>query len=165
MNVENVRLEKIEFQNKEMLENVYQFYLYDMSVYNNVDIDTMGLYDVDFLNMFWKEEGLTAFFIKIAKKIAGVILLQSGKWAPPTSEDYYISEFFVLKKYRRNGVGKKALKELFCLYPGKYMLGQLPNNNPAINFWKSVYSEFNINYIESFEDKILSGLLCQRFEV
>lgn len=165
MNIEQVKLEKIEVQDKEVLENIYQFYLYDMSVYNNEDIDSMGLYDVEFLNLFFKEEGLTAFFIKIDKKIGGVILLQSDKWAPSSGEDYYISEFFVLKKYRRNGVGKKALKELFSLYPGKYVLGQLPNNNPAIDFWKSVYFEYQIKYKESYEDTKEGRLLCQRFEV
>lgn len=165
MDIENVRVEKIELQNKEILKNVYQFYLHDMSEYNNEDIDSIGLYDVDFLNLFWGEEGLTAFFIMIAEKVAGVILLQSGKWAPPSGEDYYISNFFVLKKYRRNGVGRKALKELFALYPGKYMLGQIPSNKLAINFWKSVYSRFDIKYKESYENKIEGGLLCQRFEI
>lgn len=165
MSIGLVKLEKIELENKEILKNIYQFYLYDMSEYNNEEIDSMGLYDVDFLNLFFDDNGLTSFFIKAAEKIVGVILLQSGKWAPRTGEDYYISEFFVLNKYRRNGVGKKALKELFSLYPGKYMLGQMTNNNRAINFWKSVYSEFNIEYKESYEAEIDGGLLCQRFEI
>lgn len=165
MNLEDVKIEKVDYENKQVLKNIYQLYLHDLSQYNYEDIDTKGLYDVNFLDLFWEKEGLSAFFIKLNEKLIGLILLQSGKYAPPSGEDYYISEFFILKKYRRNGIGKKAVGILFDMFPGKYLLGQMPNNNPAIKFWKSVYLQLELDFIESLEDSQEGKLLFQRFEI
>jgi len=158
-------IEKVDYENKQVLKNLYQLYLHDLSVYIDEDIDAAGLYDVDFINEFWETEGLSAFFIKSNARVLGFILLQNGKYAPPSGEDYYISEFFILRKYRRNAVGKRAVEKLFDVFPGKYLLCEIPTNNLAIIFWKSIYLQFKLDFKESLEDLQGGEFLFQRFEV
>ena len=165
MDLESIKIEKVDYENKQVLKNIYQYYLHDLSAYNDEDIDGEGLYDVNFLDLFWEKEGLSAFFIEINEQILGFILLQSGKYAPPSGEDYYVSEFFILKKYRRKGVGRKAVETLFGMFSGNYLLAQMPNNNPAIKFWKSIYLQLTLDYKENLEDSREGKLLFQRFEV
>jgi predicted acetyltransferase len=127
-------------------------------------LDNNGLFDIEFLDRFWEEEDLLPFLIKNREQIIGFILIQKGSFAPPTGEDYYVSEFFILRKYRRRGAGKKALEKLFTMFPGRYLLGQLPDNKAAIQFWKDVFKTFELNF-EEFQNKELGSLLYQKFEV
>ncbi len=79
-----------------------------------------------------------------------------------TGEDYYLSEFFfILKKYRRKGVGKQAVQQLWRRYPGKYLLGELHQNEAAIKFWTSLYEAYNLKYKDYRDEK----LYYQSFEI
>ncbi|MGV3465892.1 MAG: GNAT family N-acetyltransferase [Heyndrickxia sp.] len=164
MTFHHIEVVPIKVEEKHILKNIYPLYLHDLSPYNGEDINQDGLYDIDFLDLFWKEEGLLPYFIKKEEKMIGFILVQNGKYGPPTGEDFYISEFFILRKYRRSGVGTSAFKELIESKPGTYLLGQLPSNLPAIKFWKNVYKALNIEF-EEFVNNELGSLIYQRFEV
>lgn len=155
---------RIKLQDKAILKNIYQLYLHDLSSYNQEDLDHNGLYDVGFLDLFWEKEGLFPFFINIKDNVIGFILVQTGRFAPSTGEDYYISEFFILRKYRRKGIGKAAISKLFSLFPGTYLLGQMPTNMPAIQFWKSLFKSLDIEFQEFIKED-MGPLLYQRFEV
>ena len=49
-----------------------------------------------------------------------------------------MAQFFVLRKYRRRGVGRAAACELFSALPGRWQVGQMPLNLPAQAFWRRV---------------------------
>jgi len=53
-----------------------------------------------------------------------------------------IGEFFILKKYRRQGVGRVVAHQVFDLFPGRWSVGQIENNCPAQAFWRKVISEY-----------------------
>jgi predicted acetyltransferase len=60
-----------------------------------------------------------------------------------------MAEFFVMKKYRRMGVGQKAAEDLFSMFPGTWRLGQMESNTPAQLFWRKIITRFtNSNYQE-----------------
>lgn len=158
-----IQVVPINVEEKHILKNIYPLYLHDLSPYNGEDIDHNGLYDIDFLDLFWKEESLLSYFIKSGDKIIGFILVQTGKYGPPTGEDFYISEFFIMRKYRRSGVGTSAFQRFIEMAPGTYLLGQLPSNIPAIKFWRNVYRTLNIEF-EEFTNKELGSLIYQRFD-
>lgn len=103
------------------------------------------------------------FLIRANHTLAGFILLETGQFAPKkTGEDYYLSEFFfILKKYRRKGVGKQAVQQLWRRYPGKYLLGELHQNEAAIKFWTSLYEAYNLKYKDYRDEK----LYYQSFEI
>lgn len=44
------------------------------------------------------------------------------------TDTLFMSEFFVMKKYRRQGIGKKAAIEVLQMHPGKWELTVHPNN-------------------------------------
>ena len=77
----------------------------------------------------------------------GFVLLNTPPFAPK-GYDYYINDFFILKKYRSKGIGAAAAKALFRGYFGRYAMVQLLKNDTAINFWKKVLNENSFEYEE-----------------
>ena len=42
-----------------------------------------------------------------------------------------MDQFFVLKKYRRHGVGQLLARSVFAALPGRWEVGQMPQNGVA----------------------------------
>jgi predicted acetyltransferase len=55
---------------------------------------------------------------------------------------FRLSEFFVLRKHRRHGFGRRAALALFGQFRGKWQLSVLPGNEPAICFWRTIIDEY-----------------------
>jgi predicted acetyltransferase len=49
-----------------------------------------------------------------------------------------MDQFFVLKKYRRKGVGDLLARSVFAALPGRWEVGQMPQNQAAQAFWRKV---------------------------
>lgn len=164
MDYSNAEIVQVKEEDKDIIKNLFPLFAHDISEYDeDEDVDSRGRFAIEFLDMYWKEQDLIPLLINVKGRIAGFILLQTGKYAPPSKEDYYIGQFFILKRYRRKGIGKEAVRQLFIRYPGKYLIGQLINNIPAIKFWKSAYSYCEVQYSETTES-IGKELIVQRID-
>ena len=69
----------------------------------------------------------------------------------PEDCEISIREFFILRRFRRQGLGREAVRRFFEMNPGKYIVAQLATNEPARNFWHSVYVSLGIKYAERSE--------------
>ena len=100
-----------------------------------------------FLSNYWQEENRHPFFIKVDAKLAGFVLVNKHTYI--SDDANAISEFFVLKKYRRGGIGSNAAKQIFDMFPGKWEVTQTNQNKDAQESWKKVINEYtNGNYKE-----------------
>ena len=61
-----------------------------------------------------------------------------------------IAEFFVMKKYRRKGVGKVAAMKVFDMFPGGWEISQWNNNLPAQKFWEEVVKDYTDGKYDKF---------------
>ncbi|OWA35585.1 hypothetical protein B9G55_13250 [Saccharibacillus sp. O16] len=52
-----------------------------------------------------------------------------------------IVEFFVMKKYRRVGLGRLAAQQLFRRFSGVWKLGIMEENEPALAFWRRAIAD------------------------
>lgn len=57
--------------------------------------------------------------------------------------DFRMAEFFVLRKHRGRGLGRRAVFTLFDRFRGKWEISELPRNAPAIRFWRRVIGEYS----------------------
>ncbi|WP_010095006.1 hypothetical protein [Ornithinibacillus scapharcae] len=55
---------------------------------------------------------------------------------------FSISEFFIMKKYRRLGLGKSVASDIFRLHKGNWEVFEIEKNKPAQVFWRNVIKEF-----------------------
>lgn len=59
-----------------------------------------------------------------------------------TETDFQMSEFFVLYKYRRSGVGKQAVFQILDMHKGRWQLKRHPANTASVYFWDHVIDEY-----------------------
>lgn len=149
MNLDEVKLEKISIESKVKLENLMSLYLHDLSEFaDDLKINEEGKFEYDGLKLYFKSEDLNPYFIKCQGEVAGFVLFNTGKYVPKDI-DYVVHELFILKSFRRMGIGNAAIRSLLEKYKGKYKIVQISNNKTAVNFWRKFYEKQSIKYIET----------------
>jgi predicted acetyltransferase len=134
---------------KHTLANLMQLYRYDSSLYNADEIDASGSFSLgQYFDAYWAEPERHPFFVKLGDKLAGFALVRQfepGK--------HSVAEFFVMRPYRRQGVGQRAAAYLFDMFPGEWHVAQEEGNTPAQRFWRSVIAAYTDgDYLEGFSE-------------
>ena len=103
-----------------------------------MDISEYGYYGYAHIDDYWNEAGRYPFFIRADGKLAGLVLIRSCSEYSYLSRPHCVAEFFVMRKYRRHGVGLAAATQVFSRFPGGWEVSVLLNNHAALAFWESV---------------------------
>jgi predicted acetyltransferase len=137
-----LKLEQVQRSRRRVIREMMQLYLYDFTYYLSIDLDDKGRFpEYPGLNQYWSQPGKKfPFLIYADSYIAGFALVD--RLQDPLEGDYYMTEFFILKKYRRTGIGKWAAHQLFDRYRGKWKVTQVQTNRPAQLFWRQVIGEY-----------------------
>lgn len=102
-----------------------------------------------YLDSYWQEPNRFPFFIKADQKNVGFILIND--YNVLINEGKSISEFFVKKEFRKKGIGKEASRLVFNLFPNKWEIRQIIENQQAHSYWIKIISEFTKNnFTEEF---------------
>jgi predicted acetyltransferase len=126
----------------EIIRNLFQYYIYDMSEYAKFSSNPDGTFTVDEskiqLNVYWTNQDHYPYLIVVDDEIAGFSLIRKF----PFDEDYFdMGQFFILRKFKNLGIGRKAFELSVNRYPGKWITRVLPDNDGAYRFWDKVISE------------------------
>jgi len=146
-----IKLEPILRDEKSVFIQLMNLYKYDFTEWQPEDINDHGFYNYGYTDYWWNDEDRHPFFIRADNKLAGFVLVKDSafEYISDDGNAHKINEFFVMKKYRRAGVGSYAATAAFDMYRGRWEVTHLPYNVPAKNFWKSVVSKYtNGNYQE-----------------
>ncbi|MEL7120482.1 MAG: GNAT family N-acetyltransferase [Bacteroidota bacterium] len=151
MNVEVVKAEK---EHKTVLRQLLELYCYDTSEYIPVDVNEHGMYEYQYQDVYWQEPERHPYFIKVDGKYAGFVLVNKVFRIIDDPAGHAIAEFFVMRKYRLQGVGALVAKVVFELHPGPWEASQILKNTGAIAFWEKVIDQytkgqFSKHYLET----------------
>ncbi|MFA6518882.1 MAG: GNAT family N-acetyltransferase [Candidatus Shapirobacteria bacterium] len=102
-----------------------------------------------YLDSYWEKPNRYPYFIKVDGKIAGFALINS--YLLVLTEGKTISEFYVKKEFRKNGIGSEAARLVFTQSPGKWENRQIRENPKAHTFWLKFIAEFTNNNFEETE--------------
>src|SRR5881397_933820 len=121
-----------------VLRRLIQFYLYDFAAIDDWAIGDDGLYgNAATIESFWNDPKMTSFFVRVDSVLAGFVLVRDGAYfAGGGTRD--ISEFFILRRHRRRGVGTETARLVFDTFRGKWEVTQLTRNVEAQAFWRRV---------------------------
>ena len=136
---------------KSVVRNLLELYLHDFSEMTAADVDEHGLFGYDYLDHYWTEADRHPFLIRADGHLAGFALVRSG--AP-----HDMAEFFVLRKYRRGGVGLLAARALFAMFPGEWQVREMTANPGATAFWRRAIPV-------PFEEEVIAAGPLQRFRI
>lgn len=143
-----VTLRPAALSEQRLLVNLCSLYLHELSEYSShLQIDEEGLFQLASLPVYWTDTHLHPLLAFVADHLLGFILFSESPYAAPGCDDC-IQEFFILKPYRRQGLGRAAARELFRLYPGRHSLLVLEKNRPALRFWQDMLQRSSIPFEE-----------------
>jgi predicted acetyltransferase len=120
-----------------VLRNLFEHYLHDMSEWFHFDTQPDGSFGYD-LAAVWKAPS-TAYLARVNGALAGFALVgNAGRWLGAAGADVHdIHEFFVLRKYRREGLGRELAVRLWTERPGPWLVRAAEANRPAVPFWRN----------------------------
>jgi predicted acetyltransferase len=120
-------------------------------------------FDKSQFDIYWESESHIPYFIYVNQEVAGFVLIRKY---PSEISRYDVEQFFVLRKFKGKGVGKKAFKLVTKLISGKWQIRVLFENSSALHFWKSSVSGIvGTNYTLSKDLDIDLLMFFIRFEV
>ena len=133
---------------KFIIRNLMEMYRHDLSEFNYEDVGQHGFFGYMYLDHYWTEADRLPFIIKVSGKLAGFVLVRTIE-----EDTHSIAEFFIMRKYRRQGIGQTVACRVFDMFPGKWKVAQEGGNVPAQVFWRKVISDYTDgNYREVLDD-------------
>jgi predicted acetyltransferase len=128
---------------RDTVANLLQFYLYDFSEFDpeEPDVDAGGRFGYPDLDDYWREPGRHPFLFRVDGRLAGLALVRRLD-RPGREPCWGLVEFFILRHYRRLGLGRQAAISLFDRFPGRWEVGEIHENTGAITFWRRVIAEY-----------------------
>ncbi|WP_245688558.1 GNAT family N-acetyltransferase [Vibrio sonorensis] len=147
----NVSLQPIGEHQRHILENLFPFYIYDMSEYMGWGPNGDGCYPYDNCNfdVYWQRDDHFPFFIYCNEQLAGFVLVRKY---PNDRERYDIAQFFILRKFKRQGIGTEVLHQVLNRFRGKWQVRVLLENHGALNFWQKAISNVQIATSKNVSD-------------
>lgn len=160
---------------KELIKNLITFYRYDLMPYVKSGdlgscVNIHGVIDngegfrshaeaLKMWDIFWEKPNvLFPMLIEADDAAAGFALIASKPHCHRTV-DYRMNDFFVLNKFRRLGVARKAVFQIFDRFPGVWEITRLPDNLPAAGYWSKLVSEYTGGKYEAWDvDAGMDGL-------
>jgi predicted acetyltransferase len=149
---------KIGSESEAVLRKLCQHYLRDMAEWFEVETNPDGRYAYD-ISAIW-EKGYQAFLAKVDDSAAGFALVGSAdEWLGEVGADvdaYDVHEFFVLRRFRRGGVGQHMANHIWNEHAGVWLVRVLEANAPALAFWRAVIANRTCKFHEE-EARLVKG--------
>jgi len=138
----NIEVTHATVNERPILRHLMELYQYDFSEFDGADLSPMGLYDYPYLDHYWVEPERTPFLVRVDGNLAGFVLVARYNYLTGLKDTWVMAEFFILRKYRHQGIGAQVACYTFDQFPGAWQVGQIGENLSAIAFWRKVISRY-----------------------
>jgi predicted acetyltransferase len=146
-----IELSEIRAAQRPVLERLAQLYMYDFTEHAHGDVTDDGVFPYIDFDEFFTRDVKHGFFIRADGKLGGFALVYRGEaFRDPNEQVWWMDEFFVMRKYRRHGVGERVATQLFEKFGGAWEVGQVPTNIGAQAFWRKVIGRYTGGDYEEF---------------
>jgi predicted acetyltransferase len=141
-----VNISAAAYPEKSILRNLMQYYLYEFSLSPETEPDDTGQFQYPYLDRYWIEPERLPYLVRVNGGLAGFVLLRRGTYFPQQLINDHggmlVAEFFVMKAFRRRGVGSQAALDLFARFPGRWEIAQETSNQAGQAFWWKLISDY-----------------------
>ena len=139
-------------EQKPIVRRLLELNSHDFSEIDGRDLGPHGEYGYWYLDHYWiSNENRHAFLVTVDGKIAGCALVRAG-------QPHEFGEFFIVRKYRRNGVGTSVARDVLARFPGEWLVHEVEGNDAAVEFWSRAIPT-------NFEEHADSSGTAQRFVI
>jgi predicted acetyltransferase len=150
---------------RQVCENLLQLYMYDFSEFagGTVRADGRFPYHDDFGDR-WGQPWFHPYLLVVLDEDPRDKITE---WRPagfafvanyscfserPEANQWYMDDFFVMRKYRRGGAGTALARFCFDAYRGRWEVGEMPRNTAAQAFWRKLIAEYTGGHFREVDD-------------
>jgi len=165
-----IELQPVSREEKNILGNLLEKYLYEFSQYEGMAFNEAGLFGYQYLDNYWTEAKRAAYFIRVDGRLAGFVMIYLHGECRQRPIDWSVAEFFVAYPYRRKGVGAAVMEKIFAQYKGDWQIKYHPKNTGSTAFWQTVAERAASGGVElveggePYDDGSPGQVLCFRVE-
>ena len=138
----DIRVVEARLDQKPVLHRLMQLYLHDSSEFTGDDLSRDGEFRYRYFEEYWQESDRFPFLIYYGANLAGFVLVNTHTVVLEQGEGRAIAEFFVMRKYRRQGVGRQAAFYAFDRFPGLWEIRENIDNLAGQEFWRRIIGEY-----------------------
>jgi predicted acetyltransferase len=120
-------------EQKPLLANLLELYVHDFSEFIDLEIGRDGRFGYKDLDLYWTDPRRFPCLIYVSGRLAGFYLVHGIPEGDAHAWD--MSEFFILRGYRRRAIGTRAAGAAFARFPGTWQVRVMESNEPACAFW------------------------------
>lgn len=126
-----------------VLSNLVELYSHDLSDVFALDLGPDGRFGYEKLPLYWSEpERRFPFLIHCDSRLVGFALITRGSPASDNIEDFDVAEFFVARRHRRSGVGRRAAFLIWNRFAVRWTVRVTERNREGRHFWAKVIAEY-----------------------
>jgi predicted acetyltransferase len=129
-------------EERERLVALLELYVYDFSEILGIDVGDDGRFRLPALDAYWTDPRCHAFLIRVDERLAGFALVQERSRLTGDEAVCDMAEFFVLRKYRRRGIGERVATWLFDRFRGPWEVRQKAEHHAATGFWRRAIGRY-----------------------
>jgi predicted acetyltransferase len=134
------RFERVGREADVIIRNLYEHYIHDMSEWLGIDVHSDGAFGHD-TGPLW--EGQHAVFLARSRDaLAGFGVVGSAAPWVGDSAVRDVKDFFVLRRYRHQGLGEALAAHLWGAFRGAWLVRVFTGNQPALSFWRRVVQSY-----------------------
>lgn len=123
----------------ETIENLMQFYTYDLSEWLPLKLGGHGFFNIQPMPDYWRKPTTQPFLITVDGELAGFVTLDDDTHLEGAVHN--IGYLFVARRFRGRGVAQFVVSALLSRHPGEWQIFHLDKNQPARLFWANVMPE------------------------
>lgn len=126
-----------------ILANLLELMAYEHSEQWKFDIGDNGFYGYEDLPLFWTDPNRHPYLIYVNDKIAGLVMVQKGSPISDDKEIWDMAELFIMKKYKKQGIGTAVTQKIWSQFKGRWQIRVLVENEIASAFWLQAIKKFS----------------------
>jgi predicted acetyltransferase len=115
------------------IENLMQFYNYDLSEWCPVEFAHHGLYAIRPKAAYWAQAAVVPYKLQVGGHWAGFAVVDDE--VIDRSSQHNMGYFFVARRYRGLGIGLQLAATILREHPGRWEIYHLQGNQAARRFW------------------------------
>ena len=144
IDLNDIHLIPASIQDCSIMQNMAAYYAYDLGEYMKWAQENDGTtkIGIDFAK-YWKTENTHPFLIKYKDELAGFVIVDKN--VSDSSNDYNIAQFFILRKFKGNGIGQHIAFQCFNKFHGGWEVFVMPGNEGAYRFWRKIIRDYTQN--------------------
>lgn len=125
-----------------VVANLLELYAHDFSELVDLQLQQDGRFGYPGLSRYWSDEGRFPFLVTVDGHLAGCVLVCRGSRTRADPQTWDMAEFFIVRRYRKRGVGAAAAHEIWRRFPGAWEIRVMESNHPARAFWRAAVAAF-----------------------